>query len=225
MLFVTSISQITLDAVWPIDKSTRDVIKDSGRLDAMGWPRYLEKKCLNMGAKFLEYRGDTGSWIFKVNHFSKYGLQDDNDDEFSPEELLRMQHHQMQIQQQKLQQQQLLRQMKKHVFSDQGAYRKTSDASLIKSSKGPAAVSAGNSDAVCPATPPPAAADGGAGEGSVTTTSSSGGSLSSSSSGLGGDQAAQVGPPTLGLLSPPPTHHLLPQQDEGRHLLKVRSSC
>ena len=57
---------ITLDAVWPIDKSSREVITDQQRLEAMGWANYLEKKCLNMEAKFLEYRPDTGSWVFKV---------------------------------------------------------------------------------------------------------------------------------------------------------------
>ena len=57
---------VTLDAVWPVDKTTREVISDMNRLDTMGWDRYLEKKCVNMDAKFLEYRPDTGSWVFKV---------------------------------------------------------------------------------------------------------------------------------------------------------------
>ncbi|XP_050720849.1 nuclear pore complex protein Nup98-Nup96-like isoform X5 [Eriocheir sinensis] len=72
---------VTLDCVWPVDKTTREVIKSPERLQAMGWTEYLEKQCVKMEASFLEYRPETGSWVFKVKHFSKYGLQDDNDEE------------------------------------------------------------------------------------------------------------------------------------------------
>lgn len=72
---------VTLDCVWPVDKSTREVIKSSERLQAMGWTEYLERQCVKMDASFLEYRPETGSWVFKVSHFSKYGLQDDNEEE------------------------------------------------------------------------------------------------------------------------------------------------
>ncbi|RXG73506.1 Nuclear pore complex protein Nup98-Nup96 [Armadillidium vulgare] len=69
---------ITLDCVWPVDKTTHEVIKSQERLEAMGWSQYLEKQCMKMGASFVEYRPETGSWVFK--HFSKYGLQDDESD-------------------------------------------------------------------------------------------------------------------------------------------------
>jgi hypothetical protein len=131
-----------------------------------------------------------------VNHFSKYGLED-NSDEFGPEDLLKAQQQQQLAKQRQQQQQQ----------QQQGAdayHRKTTDASLIKSSANKLLVSTSvltyNADAdieTSTATP-------------ATTTSS--GSLSTSSSGLGGlgSPVANGEPPTQGLLSPPPTHHLLP---------------
>ncbi|XP_071536079.1 nuclear pore complex protein Nup98-Nup96-like [Panulirus ornatus] len=72
---------ITLDCVWPVDKTTREVIKASERLQSMGWADYLERQCVKMEANFIEYRPETGSWVFKVKHFSKYGLQEDNEEE------------------------------------------------------------------------------------------------------------------------------------------------
>lgn len=61
--------QITLDCVWPVDKTTREVIKVTDRLAAMGWTDYLERQCLKMEASFIEYRAETGSWVFKVPGF------------------------------------------------------------------------------------------------------------------------------------------------------------
>ncbi|KAF2366698.1 Peptidase S59 nucleoporin [Trinorchestia longiramus] len=200
---------ITLDAVWPIDKSSRVVIKDADRLDAMGWPQYLEKKCLSMGAKFLEYRPDTGSWVFKVSHFSKYGLEDDGD-ELCVEELLeaQQQHLAKQRQQQQAQQHQHQAQQQQQGPALDAYPRKTSDASLIKSAAGKAYSVAGSSSVAFNS-------DGGEAESTSVTpaTTSSSGSLSTSSSGLGGGSSPTTnggGPPTQGLLSPPPIHHLLP---------------
>ncbi|KAG0722887.1 Nuclear pore complex protein Nup98-Nup96 [Chionoecetes opilio] len=60
---------VTLDCVWPVDKSSREVIKVTERLQAMGWTEYLERQCVKMEANFLEYRPETGSWVFKVPGF------------------------------------------------------------------------------------------------------------------------------------------------------------
>ena len=74
-------AQITLDKVWPVDKSNGDAIRSPDRLKKMSYEEKLERASSRLGAKFIEYRPETGSWVFKVEHFSKYGLIDDSDDE------------------------------------------------------------------------------------------------------------------------------------------------
>lgn len=74
-------AQITLDGVWPIDKTTQSPIKDYERLMDMRYAVKLERATLKMDGKFLDYRPETGSWVFEVKHFTRYGLADDDDDE------------------------------------------------------------------------------------------------------------------------------------------------
>lgn len=76
-------AEVTLDSVFPSDKTTREKITDPARLSLMGFSGRLEKSSVKMGAKFMEYRPETGSWVFAVKHFSKYGF-DDSDDEDVP---------------------------------------------------------------------------------------------------------------------------------------------
>jgi nuclear pore complex protein Nup98-Nup96 len=73
-------AQVTLDSIWPRDATTRELIKDVDRLEAMDYEAKLRRNCAKRGATFLEYRPETGSCVFKVKHFSKYTL-DDSDDE------------------------------------------------------------------------------------------------------------------------------------------------
>ncbi|MED6232779.1 hypothetical protein ATANTOWER_002376, partial [Ataeniobius toweri] len=78
-------AEVTLDGVWPNDKTTCTQIRSPERLADMNYEGRLEKASRKQGARFLEYRPETGSWVFEVTHFSKYGLQDsDEDDEVPP---------------------------------------------------------------------------------------------------------------------------------------------
>lgn len=73
-------AEITLDRVWPVDKSTGEYITDPERLAVLRYEERLARAAHRNQAKFIEYRPETGSWVFRVNHFSKYGL-DDSDEE------------------------------------------------------------------------------------------------------------------------------------------------
>ncbi|KAK0182886.1 hypothetical protein PV327_000973 [Microctonus hyperodae] len=74
-------AQVTLDRVWPHDKNLHEPITDPHRLAAMDYEGKLRRVSAKHDTKFLEYRPETGSWVFKVDHFSKYGLSDSDDDD------------------------------------------------------------------------------------------------------------------------------------------------
>ncbi|XP_041462451.1 nuclear pore complex protein Nup98-Nup96-like isoform X3 [Lytechinus variegatus] len=74
-------AEVTLDQTWPIDKSTRQPIKDPERLVSLEYEERLERATAKLGAKFIEYRPETGSWVFQVQHFSKYGLTDSDEED------------------------------------------------------------------------------------------------------------------------------------------------
>ncbi|XP_076836868.1 nuclear pore complex protein Nup98-Nup96 isoform X3 [Brachyhypopomus gauderio] len=77
-------AEVTLDGVWPNDKTTCTQIKSPERLSEMNYEGRLENASRKQGARFLEYRPETGSWVFEVAHFSKYGLQDSDEEEEVP---------------------------------------------------------------------------------------------------------------------------------------------
>ncbi|XP_033098502.1 nuclear pore complex protein Nup98-Nup96-like [Anneissia japonica] len=58
--------------------------EDPERLSTIGYEDKLERATMKLGAKFMEYRPETGSWVFQVEHFSKYGLSDSDEDEQDP---------------------------------------------------------------------------------------------------------------------------------------------
>lgn len=59
-------AQVTLDRVWPIDKTTRVPIVDAERLARMDYEDTLRRACDKNNTRFKEYRPQTGSWVFKV---------------------------------------------------------------------------------------------------------------------------------------------------------------
>lgn len=63
-------AQVTLDRIWPKDKVTDELIKDIDRIEAMEYESKLMRICSRKGTKFLEYRPETGSCVFRVDHFS-----------------------------------------------------------------------------------------------------------------------------------------------------------
>lgn len=74
-------AQVTLDKVWPHDKSLHEPITDPQRLAAMNYEGKLRRVSAKHDTRFLEYRPETGSWVFRVEHFSKYGLSDSDEDD------------------------------------------------------------------------------------------------------------------------------------------------
>ncbi|XP_066587580.1 nuclear pore complex protein Nup98-Nup96 isoform X2 [Prorops nasuta] len=74
-------AQVTLECVWPHDKSRHEPITDPTRLAEMNFEEKLRRVCAKHDTRFLEYRPETGSWVFKVDHFSKYGLSDSDEDD------------------------------------------------------------------------------------------------------------------------------------------------
>ncbi|XP_077282930.1 nuclear pore complex protein Nup98-96 isoform X2 [Arctopsyche grandis] len=74
-------AQVTLDCVWPIDKTLKEPITLPDKLAKMDYDGKLRRVCNKHGTRFIEYRPQTGSWVFKVPHFSKYGLTNSDEED------------------------------------------------------------------------------------------------------------------------------------------------
>uniref|UniRef100_A0A2H8TZV3 Nuclear pore complex protein Nup98-Nup96 n=1 Tax=Melanaphis sacchari TaxID=742174 RepID=A0A2H8TZV3_9HEMI len=72
---------VTLDRVWPNDKTTKQPITNPDRIAATNFVVKLQRACAKLNTQFVDYRADTGSWVFNVEHFSKYALIDSDDED------------------------------------------------------------------------------------------------------------------------------------------------
>lgn len=78
-------AQVTLDQVWPHDKTLHEPIKDRERLELMNYEGKLRSICDKHDTRFVEYRPESGSWVFKVDHWSKYGLTESDEEDNATE--------------------------------------------------------------------------------------------------------------------------------------------
>ncbi|EPZ32728.1 Peptidase S59, nucleoporin domain-containing protein [Rozella allomycis CSF55] len=69
---------VKLEKCWPVKRSTREPIKDK---DSLVLKKHVEKLKKVEETEFVDYLVENGEWVFKVKHFSKYGVPEDEDDE------------------------------------------------------------------------------------------------------------------------------------------------
>ena len=70
-------AEINLEKCWPLDKSTRKPILDESDPRHDSHMRKLERMA---ETKWLGFHNPTGTWRFIVDHFSRYGLVDDDEE-------------------------------------------------------------------------------------------------------------------------------------------------
>ena len=65
---------ITLEKCWPLSKETRRPILD---VENPRFIAHVERLKRQPDTEFIDYIADSGSWIFKVSHFSSYDARFD----------------------------------------------------------------------------------------------------------------------------------------------------
>jgi len=71
-------AEIKLYGCWPVDKATREPIRDEKHPKFVA---HLRKLKSIPETHFISYEPVKGEWVFEVQHFSRYGLNDDDDDD------------------------------------------------------------------------------------------------------------------------------------------------
>ncbi|CAF1191403.1 unnamed protein product [Adineta steineri] len=74
-------ARITLLGVYPTDRTTHEQITDIERIKAMNYDNYLRVITKKFDGEFVKYGVDDGSWTFMVKHFTRYGLDNDDQDD------------------------------------------------------------------------------------------------------------------------------------------------
>lgn len=78
---------ITLENIYPVDKRSKKPLKDASKFDEI---QILVKRLRNMrNMDFISYNPFGGVWTFKVNHFSIWGLVNEEDVEVDEEAIKR----------------------------------------------------------------------------------------------------------------------------------------
>ncbi|RZC40264.1 nuclear pore complex protein Nup98-Nup96, partial [Asbolus verrucosus] len=74
-------AQVTLDKIYPREKGTNKYITDPNEIAQTNFVDNLIHVTQKHKCKFVDYRPKTGSWVFKVKHFSKYAFTDSDEEE------------------------------------------------------------------------------------------------------------------------------------------------
>lgn len=70
---------ISLERCWPLDKTTqKPMIFDT---NSPMYAKHLKRLKRQSETTFIDFTTDNGTWTFRVEHFSEYGLYDDEDEE------------------------------------------------------------------------------------------------------------------------------------------------
>lgn len=71
-------AEISLEKCWPKDKATRAPIKNP---NDPAWQRQERKLRKMRDTEFVSFEPEKGTWTFRVPHFTRYGLGDDDDED------------------------------------------------------------------------------------------------------------------------------------------------
>ncbi|KFM26371.1 Nuclear pore complex protein Nup98-Nup96 [Auxenochlorella protothecoides] len=77
-------AEVTMLKIFKTDKATGQPVTNAAAVES--FTRKLKRVTAEQGAQFVSYDPRTGTWRFTVEHFSRYGLFDDEDDDEDDEE-------------------------------------------------------------------------------------------------------------------------------------------
>ncbi|GBG62974.1 hypothetical protein CBR_g34675 [Chara braunii] len=72
-------AEVTLLNIRCIEKTSEEVLKEGPAVER--FVKKLMEKTKEQGAEFIDYDRSEGIWVFRVKHFSRYGLDDSDEDD------------------------------------------------------------------------------------------------------------------------------------------------